>query len=176
MSRRSVTVRTVRTRRRGKKWSPVLIEISGNQLNIPGQQSSGWSIPLCTNSANTDTAPTATVIKCGNFKVSFEIETGAANYNAVTGRVYIMFVPQGVTADYNWPKAHPEYIMGWRHVQVGGNTSSVTIQSRLKRNLNSGDSIVLIAQIWNYMTNTEQEHNVIVAKLVGACTYVCCNN
>lgn len=173
MSRRSVSVRTTKTRRRGKKWSPVLIDIVGETRTISAQAAGGWNIDLCANSVLTSGAPTATVIKCGNFKVSFEVETGAANYNAVTGRCYIMFVPQGVTPDANWPQQHPEYIMAWRACQVGGNTSAVTIQSRLKRNLNSGDKVILIVHVYNYM---EAQSPAIACKIVGACTYVCCNN
>ena len=176
MPRASVASRAVRTRRRGKKWSPVLVNIVGDLLTINGNSSNGWFLPLCTNANNTSTAPTATVIKCGNFKVSFEIETGAGNYQSATGRAFIMFVPQGVNPDTNWPQQHPEYIMAWRSVQVGGSVSANTIQSRLKRNLNSGDGVYLIVQVWNYQTYSEEAPNPIYVKLVGAVTYVCCAN
>ena len=176
MPRASVSSRSVRTRRRGKKWSPVLVNISGELLTIPGNSNAGWSISLCANAANTTTAPTATVIKCGNFKVSFEVEAGGTPNSSATGRAFIMFVPQGVTPSKDWPSQHPEYIMAWRSIQVGGTTSAVTIQTRLKRNLNSGDEIYLIVQVWNYNTYSQEVPNNIYVKLVGACTYVCCAN
>lgn len=176
MPRASVGARSVRTRRRGKKWSPVYVTINGGLLEIHGNDSNGWSSSLCANSSNTTNAPTATVIKCGNFKISFEVECGAGNYQAVTGRAFIMFVPQGITPGQNWPELHPEYIMAWRSIQVGGSTSAVTIQSRLKRNLNSGDAVYLIVQVFNYQTYSQEAPNNIYVKLVGACTYVCCAN
>ena len=158
---------------RKHKWSPVLVNISGDLLTIPGNSNSGWSISLCANASNTTTAPTATVIKTGNFKVSFEIEQGGTPSSSTTGRAFIVFVPQGVTPTKDWPQQHPEYIMAWRSVQVGGDASISTISSKLKRNLNSGDEVYLIVQVWNYNTYSEQVPNNIYVKLVGACSYVC---
>ena len=173
MPRASVSVRTVRTRRRGKKWSPVLVDIHGDQQQVAAQSSHTWTSTLCSNSANTASAPTATVIKCGNFKVSFDIEVTATAVSNVSGRCFIMFVPQGTNPTYQWPTLHPEYIMAWRSFQVGGTVSAVTIQSRLKRNLNSGDGIVLITTVYNY--NPQQGASVTFG-LDGACSYVCCAN
>lgn len=176
MPRASVSARSVRTRRRGKKWSPVFVNVTGDLKSIPGQQSDGWVLDLCANSASTTAAPTATVIKCGNFKISFEVETGAGNYQFATGRAFIMFVPQGTIVNVDWPQLHPEYIMAWRSLQVGGSVNAVTMQSRLKRNLNSGDKVVVIVQVFNLQTATQEQPNNIYVQLAGACTYVCCAN
>ena len=161
---------------RKQKWASVITEINGDLLAINGNSNNGWVIPLCSNAANTTTAPTATIIKTGNFKVSFEVETGAGNYQAVTGRAFIVFIPQGINATVDWAMLHPEYVMGWRSIQVGGSTSAVTISSKLKRNLNSGDKVSLIVQVWNYQTYSEQAPNPVYVKLVGACSYVCRSN
>lgn len=171
MGRASVSVRTVRSRRRGKKWSPVLDEWASTvHQNVATNTTVTEFHAICANSANIGTAPTATVIKCGNFKCSFECECGAGNYNAVTGVAFIMFVPQGVTPDADYPKQHPEYILAWRAFNPAGSVSATTIQSRLKRNLNSGDSVVFLYKIFN------ASGALITFQVHTTSTYVCCNN
>lgn len=171
MPRASVSVRSARTRRRGKKWSPVLVEIASAAITLnPGQTTFG-GVSICENSNNTQTAPTATVIKVGNTKLSFECETGNGRTYAVSGQMYLMFVPQGLTPSIDYPAQHPEYIMAWRSFNPAGGISAVTIQSRLKRNLNSGDKIIIFYKMKNDDTDT-----TINCLIRGVATYVCCAN
>lgn len=174
MPRASVSVRTVRSRRRGKKWSPVFINFGETEqaINVNPLNVHTLTKDLCVNSSATNVAPTATVIKCGNFKLSFELDGPLGNNNVLSGFCAIMFVPQGLTPDKDYPIAHPEYMMSWRTFNVGSaNSNAVTIQSRLKRNLNSGDKVILFIKIVN-----NSDSLVYTFKLQGAVTYVCCNN
>lgn len=170
MGRASVSVRTVRTRRRGKKWSPVLVEISPQAVTVQASQTHTGSLIICANQTNTTQAPTATVIKCGNFKISFECESTTGRTAPVTGTMFMMFVPQGIAPDGDYPVQHPEYIMAWRAFNPTGAVAAVTIQSRLKRNLNSGDRIMAIYKVRN------DEQGPVTYAIRGTVTYVCCNN
>lgn len=170
MPRASVSVRTVRSRRRGKKWSPVLVEIAPTAHAVSATSTLFQAADICANSNATSTAPTATVIKVGNVKVSFESESTSNAATPMSGLMFIMFVPQGLTPTTDYPSQHPEYIMAWRAFQPTGSTSAVTIQSRLKRNLNSGDKVVLFYKLRNDSSATI---NVAIRATI---TYVCCAN
>ena len=171
MPRASVSVRTVRSRRRGKKWSPVLVELHPDPQQISPSSNIFFATTICENSNNTNVAPTATVIKVGNLKVSFECESSSNRAILASGSAYIMFVPQGLTPTTDYPMQHPEYIMVWRSFNPAGAVSAVTMQSRLKRNLNSGDKIILFYKVRNDDTGA----NLTIA-FRGIATYVCCAN
>lgn len=169
MPRLSVTTRSVRTRRRGKKWSPVLVPLS-QTVPVPNDTATYvyMSHDICANSNNTNQAPTATVIKCGNVKASFDMWK-SSNFLGLA-EVYIMFRPQGMTVDASYCVAHPEYIMAWRTFDVINDNQSITIQSRLKRNLNSGDSIICYVRYKNSAAAAGQ------LNITGIASYVCCAN
>lgn len=171
MPRASVSVRTVRTRRRGKKWSPVLVELNPNPQAIPASSSIFTALTICENSQNTTVAPTATVIKVGNMKISFECESSANRTVIASGVMFIMFVPQGLTPTADYPSQHPEYIMTWRSFNPTGGIGAVTMQSRLKRNLNSGDKVIILYKIRN-----DDATAAITIAVRATATYVCCAN
>lgn len=169
MPRASVAARSVRTRRRGKKWSPVLVPLSGSgQVPNNTTEYTFFNHDICINSTNSNQAPTATVIKCGNVKASFDMWK-SANFIGLA-EVYIMFKPQGMTVDASYCVAHPEYIMCWRTFDVINDNQSVTIQSRLKRNLNSGDSIIVFIR---YRSSVAAAGTLYIT---GLASYVCCAN
>lgn len=172
MPRLSVTTRSVRTRRRGKKWSPVLVSLSSN-VNVAGDTATyvAMNEGICSNSNNTAQAPTATVIKVGNIKVSFDMWKSGTFLGLA--EVYIMFRPQGMNIDASYCVAHPEYIMCWRTFDVINDNQSITIQSRLKRNLNSGDSIILYVRYKNIVAPTTPQSSLAINGIVS---YVCCAN
>lgn len=172
MPRLSVTTRSVRTRRRGKKWSPVLVPLS-TTATVPNDTTNYLSMQhdICANSNNTNLAPTATVIKCGNIKASFDMWKSGTFLGLA--EVYIMFKPQGMNIDASYCVSHPEYIMCWRTFDVINDNQSVTMQSRLKRNLNSGDSIIIFIRY----KNTQAPGNTTSSlAITGLASYVCCAN
>lgn len=157
-----------------KKWCPVFINFGENepQITVNSQTVQTITRDLCVNSAATSIAPTATIIKCGYFKVSFELDSQLGNSQVLSGFCAIMFVPQGLTPDKDYPTIHPEYMMAWRSFNIGTpNSNVVTIQSGLKRNLNSGDRVIFFIRVIN---NSESVN--FTFKLQGAVTYVCRNN
>ncbi len=161
-----------------RKWSPTLTQGSINntvQANTTGFQ----TVVLCENSANVGTStPVSTIIKAKNFKVIIDAVTaGSANVNMRNNFFAIMYLPQGYQASAETPTQHPEWIMAWRTVDVGYTSGSSTVapnfqmSSRLTRNLNSGDRIVLYNSVFN--ANASGVNAVTTAFYVS---FVTCNN
>ena len=60
-----------------------------------------------------------------------------------------------ITPDAGTPLLHPEWIMAWKGIELDAQTPAgkqVMLSSNLSRNLNSGDSIVLL---WSARNTTE---------------------
>ena len=104
-----------------------------------------------------DGAPTPTVIKCGNFKVQGDVNLSNVSSfpDVLYMRAFVLFVPEGWNMNLlsDIPLQHPEWIMSWTVIDLpiaaaqaasGGNKFSFS--SRLKRNLNSGDKVVVYFQ------------------------------
>ena len=130
---------------------------------------SGILIHRITQNAAATATPTPAVVKTGNVQCKLFINCNPSNTNSTKiqymVRCYVMYVPEGVIPGMNWPTQHPEYIMAkglkcaqsyWRafygennQLQQTDNTAIINMQfsSRLKRNLNTGDSLYLIA-LW----------------------------
>lgn len=170
MPRRSLTRTVAATRRRGRKWSPVLVQEEKTMVLAASNQTVEV-FRLCANSSNTQTGPTATIIKCGNFKLNFDVQSSSNTPFAGYGQAYVMFAPQGVNPTVDYPNEHPEYIMAWRSFDPGYNAlQSLSLQTKLKRNLNSGDAVVLVVRISN-ISSTQQ-----TIAFHHTTTFVCCNN
>lgn len=143
-SRRTVVVRPK------KKWASnigqLAYQITTSNLS-PGRV-------LVENSAQTST-PTPTILKVGNFKASVDVSFSYSQAPVVLPNctAYIVFLPEGIAisdqnALFTLISNHPEYVMAWRRLDTdyasntgSYNARSVTISSRLKRNLNSGDRV-----------------------------------
>ena len=147
MSRRRYFRRPVRTVAAKKKWASNLVNGTVS--------SSGFSL-LAQNSSQT-TSPTPVIVKCGNFKVQGDVMVttqGQGTNRPVPLVFYILFVPEGVGISDSLVTTHPEWIMGWTVIDaqyIGPATTTTSgsrfsVSTRLKRNLNSGDSVVAILQ------------------------------
>lgn len=158
------------TRRKNKKWSPVYVDALGHLDVNPGTTNVG-AIPLCTNSVNAQVPPTATVIKCGNFKVWFDHTIATAGATNLYAALYLFFVPQGYTVTPESMSEHPEWIMAWRAFDpVVAENQAISLQSKLKRNLNSGDGLGLVVAL-------RSDHNAPVRLNFNyKVSYVCCSN
>lgn len=127
-----------------RKWSPVFVSATAN-LTPPSNFN---FVPLAQNTANVGTnAPISTIIKVKNFKVVADIiatrDTSTPPAGASPSLVFsIMFVPQGYAITQTLMVDHPEWIMAWRAIDYA-TTNTVQVSSRLSRNLNSGDQVVL---------------------------------
>lgn len=180
MPRRYYTRYRTRVYARRRKWSPTLGQ---GVLNTRAEQNSaGFAYTvLCSNSTNQGTnAPVSTIIKVKNFKCVIDIisQSATSGTGLLRNNFYaIMFVPQGFTITANTPTEHPEWIMVWRTIDFGitsgtalSSSSNLQLSSRLTRNLNSGDQIVLFNSFYNPETITY----TVVSTFY--CSFVTCNN
>lgn len=146
-----------------KKWGSNMIGVDLLVSNTEQATSNGYhAVTLAANKSEVN-APTPVIVKTGNFKLQGDLRyvgsgSGAGASNAT---LYIVFVPQGMEPT-NYVSAtalvnnHPEWIMAWRYLEssivVGTqvvDTNRFSVSSRLKRNLNSGDSIFAILVVSN---------------------------
>ena len=98
---------------------------------------------LCQNAPQSDT-PTPVILKFGRLKVKGDVRTDLnSNANFVSGIMYVVYSPEGMSVDNNLIKKHPEYILGWTQISLDSG-NSFSFSSALKRNLNSGDSISIL--------------------------------
>lgn len=129
-------------------------------------------------------APTPTIIKTANFRVqgiiTFDIEPGSMA--TVTDlNCYIIYMPEGVSnVTRDVINAHPEWIMGWTKINIisppgPGNayaTKFSVTSKKLKRNLNSGDKIVL-----GFVGETDYtENSTLTENLPITCQFTSCAN
>lgn len=86
-----------------------------------------------------------------NVEVQFEVESSDGE-NIENVKLFVMFVPQGMTVDKDYFKFHPEYILAYKYYGSctgalnSGTRNPLSVKSRLARKLNTGDKIVLILQ------------------------------
>lgn len=91
------------------------------------------------------------VVKTGNFKAKGYYNYGTTN-SGVYSILYLIYVPQGINPDNPAGVAgnlgtsifysHPEWVLCWTRLDGEGDDGCrFSFSSRLKRNLNSGDSI-----------------------------------
>lgn len=141
-----------------KKWGSNMVHINMNVTNSTESTTSGYhAITLAANKTESN-APTPVVVKTGNFKIQgdMQVSAGTAVNTSPVATMYIVFVPQGMEptsylAASSLVVNHPEWIMAWRFLESGFSSSAgvldferFSFSSRLKRNLNSGDSILAI--------------------------------
>lgn len=152
MPRRYYRRRTVVVRPK-KKWASN-ISIKNFTINSENPQP---CVTLASNAVQSGT-PTPVIVKAGNFKVNADIVfTGSSSgtYNLpLQLMAVVIYVPESITIPNNTylgslVQTHPEYIMAWKQFDVdmysatnASQARQVVVSSRMKRNLNSGDSIV----------------------------------
>lgn len=165
-----------------KKWASNYYELSGDVQSAGDGQSFWYAKPLGRNTTEVN-SPTPVIVKTGNFRVQFDLTISVGASGAIAARAFVIFVPQGwpsTTIDnyQNIVKDHPEWIMVWRQLDFGNanaagtyDTSVVKMSSRLKRNLNSGDSVIFLILGTGDFTNVTYK-----AKIAGAAQYWTCAN
>ena len=132
-----------------KKWASYMKEITPANTPINGGMVGG-GFATCVVNSTQESTPTPTIIKVKHCKVSFDFYTSSL-FNQ--GYLCIMFCPQGVTPNINTPTQHPEWVMAWRGMETSSADSlkgtQVMLYSKLSRNLQSGDSIVILWSGYN---------------------------
>lgn len=142
-----------------KKWASNIVngtvELSVIGTGAQGAISGVFGQYTLAENKSQSFAPTPTIIKTANFKVqgvfTFDVEPASIQYIKDLN-CYILYLPEGIAnVTRDLINAHPEWIMGWTKVNVvvvsGTNNNYATrfsvTSKKLKRNLNSGDKIVL---------------------------------
>lgn len=168
-----------------KRWATNMYNFSGAIL-YGSNNTIAYSKQLVEN--NTEgSSPAPVMIKAGNFKAQFDTVLTVGASGDVSARAYIVYVPQGYTIPTdasmfltisNIVGQHPEWILVWRQLDFGNanaagsvDTSVVRMSSRLKRNLNTGDSIY-------FFLIGQGEFAGVTTKgaVAGACQYWTCAN
>lgn len=184
MPRRYYRRRTVVVRPK-KKWASNIVVRSFTVVTNGGQGSAIPFVPLVSNSTQS-TSPTPVVLKCGNFKLNVDLRYGTVGSSTQTGSyhlvAFVVFLPEGIAPVNNTQmdaliKAHPEYIMAWKQLEAGAIGSAaavaqdkVVFSSRLKRNLNSGDQVVLT------VVDETPNSNISEINVSFTCQYWTCSN
>lgn len=147
MARRRFYRRSVRTYPK-KKWASNIVQDTVSTSNFK---------TVVQNSSQTST-PTPVIVKCGNFKIQGDVlitTEESTPPRPIPLIFYVLYVPEGVSPSDTLVGNHPEWIMGWTAIDGSAISSSAagfstgnkfSLTTRLKRNLNSGDRIVVILQ------------------------------
>lgn len=159
----------VRRYRRAKgRWSANIKKLTTQTITASGSSDFYASTDLCQNPVQNESSVSQQyTVKNVELSFEFELQSGQTNYTEIEGIVcYIMYVPQGMTVDNNYPNYHPEYIMAMRFLgspnletgtgaapqQAGRNP--LRIKTRLARRLQTGDKIILYINGTNNTTTT----------------------
>jgi len=131
-----------------KKWSPIMRDVPFTNYVISNNTTDGGFATMVSNSSETST-PTPTILKVKHCKISVDFKFDASVLN--NGFCCVMFVPQSITPTAGLPILHPEWILAWRNIpnEVDATHHQIMLQSTMSRNLNSGDSIVLLFSFYN---------------------------
>lgn len=142
-----------------KRWASNIGNFTSRILFQQGDLTKCGATQICTNALQTAN-PTPVLLKFGRCKIKVDVQPlviPTTTVNSISLVAYLTFIPQGVNMNdsqivYDLIKNHPEYIMAWQQISLDS-PSSMTISSKLKRNLNSGDSIYVI-----FISGINNEH------------------
>ena len=143
--------RNYRSTFKKQKWAPFMKEIQPVTVPCPQTGTTFAFATIVANSSETS-LPTPTILKVKHIKAVFDCNAGST---ALTnGFLCICYIPQGIAPTAAVPLLHPEWIMAWRGFELEYQSNQVLgkqvqISSNLSRNLNSGDTIVLLWSIFN---------------------------
>lgn len=178
MPRRYYRRRTVVVRPK-KKWGS---NITNFNLTTTGDTTAQVATTVLVQNAASSSNPTPVILKCGNFKLQGDAYYQSGNSTSLIQlMLYVFYLPEGATpetpAQYQaLLTAHPEWILAWKYVEGISPTSAKTenlntysFSSRLKRNLNSGDRVVLVGM-------ATASSALTAAKFSGMCQFWTCAN
>ena len=192
MARRRYYYRTRRTVPK-QKWLTNMCavninSVSGQVTTIGNSYSYIYSTDIIRNTSNKVVSPdttiytNATILKTGRWKCKGIISSGFEAFNYLVG---LMYIPEGytitntsTTIDYQTViYQHPEWVLCWKRFDYtnAGQSNEFSLSSRLKRNLNSGDRVIMFLLINNSSGNPV---NIVASTnlLRATVTYVCRSN
>lgn len=171
-----------------KKWcsNMIPIDLNGSSVNQGTTENPQWTVAvgstLAVNKTETS-SPTPVVVKTGNYKLQADVYVRDIG-DVADLTLVIIYIPEGVAplgavAIKDVMVKHPEWVIAWRKLDVEiasqgtvlyNSTARVTVSSRLKRNLNSGDSVNM------YLFTAVGASDNTVARMRGMCQFWSCAN
>lgn len=171
-----------------QKWLPVNNELGMNGIEILAASNFLTTVqPITENSSRNITdgggnVSSATIIKTGRFRIKgvLSVNTGAA----MSYIIGIAYVPEGYVINQTatgignlgntFFYKHPEWILCWTRMDFSNASqgNEFSLSSRLKRNLNTGDQIVVFRIAVNSSTNNGSP----VSSIRATISYVCRSN
>lgn len=169
-----------------QRWAINNVDVriyNNTQATVPGNRNAFFYQTVVANGSRvqtTDTAlavvSTAQILKCGRFKFRGCLPN-SFNYFSVT--VFIAYAPEGydlttgAVTDQTLFYQHPEWVIGWtRKDYLNSNQSNeISITSRLKRNLNTNDQIIVGVLLNNTVTSESSVGGQYL--LQGTLSYCC---
>lgn len=194
MARRRYYRRPVRVVAAKKKWA-TNFKYGHVEQPITSAAAEGYQL-LVANSLQTS-LPTPVIIKTGNFKVQGDCAISISGssgygYSGMMITLYVMYLPEALVSQQaegtnvmsRAVEDHPEWIMAWKVIDtnlltstnITSNSVGFSFSSRLKRNLNSGDSVALITIIKNAGSGTGSTAPNFTFRLNYAVQYWTCSN
>ena len=154
--------------------------VAATQISIA--QESLIANPSRTRATGDANSVSSAVLKAGRIRYKGVISsTMSAGQSAIIAIVYLPELINAATTAINYADigntvfySHPEWVMAWTRVDFtnAAQRNEVSLYSRLKRNLNPGDRIVLLLMNINASSATSAP----AIDLTGTCTYVVRNN
>lgn len=144
------------------KYASNIIDIGPSEFVL---NQNGWNfteVTLVTNPAYSPTT-TSSISKVKNVEVAmnFDCTSIVTKRDIENLQFYIVYVPEGMYVGNDYIQKHPEFIMAMRYYgePSGDNDASaqsfvLKIKSRLARNLNTGDKIILYIRGANVSLDT----------------------
>lgn len=160
--------RIVKKYRRKGRWSANIKKLTTQTITAAGSSDFYASTDLCQNPVQNEASVSQQyTVKNVELSFEFELNSGGSNYAGIEGIVcYIMYVPQGMTVDNNYPNYHPEYIMAMRFLgspnletptggtPINAGRNPLRIKTRLARRLQTGDKVILFINGTNGSNNS----------------------
>lgn len=167
-----------------QKWSINTVQLGFNAPLVAASSFSVQSGSVVENPSRNGVSGAAvntpsSILKCSHIKLK-----GVFNAGMIAGQsalLMLMYCPEGInpnlanTSTDNIGSsiffAHPEWVMAWNRMDYSdaGQKNEFSLTSRLKRNLNPGDSIRFIV----YNINTTNTGNVSPIYVTATASYCC---
>lgn len=172
-----------------KKWAPNTVEVRVSSATQVGSSSYNCLIQTIVQngtritSAGAATQSTMQILKTSRFRFRGVISASAST--GVSLLYYIAYLPEGTSTLYAATNdstaslgdsifyTHPEWVMAWGRKDFidASQSNELSLTTKLKRNLNSGDQIVFVCQWVNLSSSS-----VLIPSVVGTLSYMCCAN
>lgn len=149
-------------RKSTSRYASNILDIGPSTFTLPNTENwNATDITLVTN-PSFSTSDASSIKKIKNIELTMEAEASGTWEGIESIQYYIMYVPEDMTVNQDYPMKHPEYIMAYKFYgspQPEYNDTiqlkqPVRIKSRLARNLNTGDKIILFLRAANTTTSS----------------------